>query len=206
MRKKNLKTTSHEDVQMKRGKIFVVSAPSGAGKTTLLDHVRRTVPNIVYSISATTRRPRAHEKDGEHYFFLSEDEFKEKIAAGELAEWQKVHGHYYGTPKAFVKDTVERGTHVVMDLDVYGKTQFQNAFPDATGIFVTPPSMEELQRRLRERGTDHEESIGVRLENARHELDYARRHGNYDYEIVNDDLEQAKRRIVEIMVHEISSG
>lgn len=189
---------------MSHGTIFVVSAPSGAGKTTLLRHVCETVPHMVYSISATTRAPRNNEVNGRDYFFLTEEQFIRKIERNELAEWQQVHGYYYGTPKAFVEETIAKGDHVVMDLDVHGKTVFERVFPDSVSIFISPPSRDELQRRLCARNTESEEALAVRLANAEKEMAYARTQGNYTYEIVNDDLERARREIVHIVIHEIA--
>jgi guanylate kinase len=178
------------------GKIIVASAASGAGKTTLLDHVRECFPQVVYSISATTRAPRAGEVHGQHYFFLSRQDFEQQAAQGRFAEWQVVHGNYYGTPRGFIDDSIAGGRHVVMDIDVYGKKKFDVVFPQAIGILLLPPSMEELERRLRGRGTDSEEVIARRLTNARDEMAFAREHGSYQYTIVNDDLDRAREEIV----------
>ena len=180
----------------KRGKIIIFSAASGAGKTTILDHLRSTMPDLVYSISATTRKPRSHEKNGVHYFFMSVDEFKEKIEADEFAEWEEVHGNYYGTPKSYINQTIKAGRHIVMDIDVYGKAEFDKAYPDAVGIFIKPPSPEELENRLRKRGTDSEDTIELRLKNAGKETTFAKNNGTYEYTIVNDDLEKTKREVV----------
>jgi guanylate kinase len=179
-----------------RGKILVFSAPSGAGKTTLLTHLQKSVPGLVYSISATTRGPRQGETDGVHYFFLTKEEFERKIAADEFAEWETVHGNYYGTPRAFIESVVESGRHIIMDIDVFGKKKFDKAYPEAVGILITPPSMAHLETRLRSRGTDSEDTIRLRLENAKIEMDVARREGKYEYEIVNDNLEAAKNEVV----------
>ncbi|MBD3393712.1 MAG: guanylate kinase [Chitinivibrionales bacterium] len=189
-----------------RGKIIVCSAPSGAGKTTLLEHVRQTVPNLVYSISATTRPPRRNERDGADYFFMSVGEFKRRIDAGEFAEWQIVHGSYYGTPRSFVDKTVASGKHLVMDIDVRGKVMFDESYPGAHGILILPPSHEVLEKRLRGRGTDTEETISTRLENARKEIEFAETRGRYEYRIVNDDLEGARKRIVEVVREIIGEG
>jgi len=183
----------------KDGKIIVCSAPSGAGKTTLLDHLRASVPNLVYSISATTRKPRPNEADGVHYFFLSTSEFKRRIDDNEFAEWQKVHGNYYGTPKSFVDRTVSSGKHLVMDIDVWGKAMFDKAYPHAWGILILAPSHELLEKRLRDRHSDSEEAIRVRLDNARKELEFARAQGKYEYTIINDNLERAGDEIVRIV-------
>lgn len=178
------------------GKIIVVSAASGAGKTTLLDRVRATFPDIVYSVSVTTRKPRSHEKNGVHYFFVGTDEFRGHIARNELAEWQEVHGNFYGTPRRFVEETVAAGRHIVMDIDVYGKKKLETVFPEAVGILILPPSMDILEKRLRDRRTESEEAIRTRLANARKEMEFARTEGTYEYTIVNDDLERAGAEMV----------
>jgi guanylate kinase len=184
---------------MRKGKIIVFSAPSGAGKTTLLDCLRESNPNLVYSISATTRPPRPGERNGEHYFFMSREEFEERIARDEFAEWQKVHGHYYGTPRRFLDETTEGGRHVVMDIDVYGKKKLDRGYPDAVGVLILPPSFEELERRLRARKTEREETIRVRLANARDEVRFAREEGKYEFTIVNDELERARAELLRLV-------
>jgi guanylate kinase len=181
------------------GKIIVVSAPSGAGKTTLLNYVRVSMPELVYSISATTRPPRSHEKEGEHYFFLSIDEFKARIETGEFAEWQVVHGNYYGTPKSFVEQTIGAGKHLVMDIDVWGKAMLDKSYPQAYGILILPPSFDVLEERLRSRSTEREEDIELRLENSRKEIDFAKSHGTYAFTIINDDLVRAQEEILGVI-------
>jgi guanylate kinase len=188
-----------------RGKIIVFSAPSGAGKTTLLASLLESVPNLVYSISATTRKPRAGEVDGTHYFFLTKDEFERKAENGEFAEWETVHGNYYGTPKAFIESVVESGRHIVMDIDVFGKKKFDKVYPEAAGVLIVPPSMGQLEARLRARGTDDEATVALRLKNAFTEMEFARSEGKYEYEIVNDDLEVAKIKLADI-TRKIISG
>ncbi len=183
----------------KTGKIIVFSAPSGAGKTTILDHLRVTVPNLVYSISATTRKPRAGEIDGRHYFFLSVEEFKGRIEAGDFAEWAVVHNNYYGTPRSFIDQVIQSGRHIVMDIDVFGKKQFDKVYPDAIGVLILPPGMEELEKRLRNRSSDDEETIRTRLKNAVTEIEFARSQGKYEYTIINDDLERTKRETEELV-------
>ena len=174
-----------------RNKLFVMSAASGAGKTTLKDKVIGEFPDIVYSISATTRKPREGEVDGVHYFFKTKEEFEKLIKEDGLIEWNEVHGNYYGTPKFFVEDMLRQGKRVIFDLDVFGKVNFDKVYPDATGILILPPSEEELERRLRGRGTDSEEVIRLRLENAKKEMEFAKTKGKYEYTIINDDLEKA---------------
>ncbi|MBD3320001.1 MAG: guanylate kinase [Chitinivibrionales bacterium] len=190
----------------KTGKIFVVSAPSGAGKTTLLNHLKDTVPDMVYSISTTTRMPREGEIDGVHYSFISEDEFRRRISRDEFAEWQIVHGNYYGTPKAFVDRIVGSGKHIIMDIDVYGKKKFDTVYPEAVGILILPPSLEVLEKRLRGRKSDSEETIALRLHNAGKEMEFAAAEGKYEYRIFNDDLRVARNELVSIVRNEISSG
>ncbi|MDD5675519.1 MAG: guanylate kinase [Chitinivibrionales bacterium] len=184
---------------MPLGKIFVFSAPSGAGKTTLLDILRTSMPGLVYSVSATTRPPRAHEVNGVHYFFLSKEEFKARIARDEFAEWAEVYGNFYGTPKAAVDATIAAGNSVVMDLDVYGKKKFDAVYPQAIGIFIVPPSLMVLERRLRDRKSDSEESIRTRMANARAEIDFAEKAGKYEYTVVNDDLKRAVNEVIQIV-------
>jgi guanylate kinase len=189
----------------KKGKIFVFSAPSGAGKTTLIDFVRDTVPGMVYSVSATTRPPRPGESNGRHYFFISEEEFRRRIAGAEFAEWALVHGYYYGTPKSFIDATVAGGRHIIMDIDVAGKKKFDRIYPEAVGILVLPPDPEELARRLRARKSDDENTIAVRLANASKEMAIAAAEGKYEYTIINDDLERAKQEAARI-VRSLTAG
>jgi guanylate kinase len=177
---------------MTPGKIFVFSAPSGAGKSTILSHLAKTAPDLVYSVSATTRKPRAGETDGVHYFFMTKEEFEAKAARGEFAEWQQVFGNCYGTPRAFIDSVTASGRHIIMDIDVYGKKKFDSAYPEAVGILIVPPSMEALEARLRARATDDEATIRLRLDKARAEMEFARSEGKYEHEIVNDDLETAE--------------
>ncbi|MDR0330231.1 MAG: guanylate kinase [Chitinispirillales bacterium] len=187
-----MRSTAMSDGVVARGKILVFSAPSGAGKTTILEFLLRAVPGLVYSVSATTRKPRAGEVDGVHYFFMGMEEFEAKAERGEFAEWQKVHGNCYGTPRAFIDSVVSSGRHILMDIDVFGKKTFDAAYPEAVGVLIVPPSAEVLEARLRARGTDDEGTISLRLENARTEMAFARTEGKYEYEIVNDNLEAAE--------------
>lgn len=182
-----------------KNKLFVMSAASGAGKTTLKDKVIGEFPDIVYSISATTRKPREGEVDGVHYFFKTKEEFEQMIKDDALVEYNLVHGNYYGTPKFFVEDMLKQGKRVLFDIDVFGKVNFDKVYPEATGILILPPSEEELERRLRGRGTDSEEVIRVRLENAKKEMEFAKTKGKYEHVIVNDDLEKAANELRAIL-------
>ena len=163
-----------------KSNLLVRSAASGAAKTTRKDKVIGEFPDIVYSISATTRKPREGEVDGVHYFFKTKEEFEKLIKEDGLIEWNEVHGNYYGTPKSFVEKTLAEGNRVIFDLDVFGKVNFDKVYPDATGILILPPSEEELERRLRGRGTDSEEVIRLRLENAKKETEFAKTKGKYE--------------------------
>ncbi len=178
--------------------MIVVSAPSGAGKSTLCNRLVAEFPNVAYSVSCTTREPRGEERDGEDYFFLSKKEFKERIKNGEFLEYAKVHGNFYGTLEDTVLYAMEEGRHVLLDIDVQGAEQIRGSLgrldprnPIRRGfvdIFISPPSMEELERRLRGRGTDSDAVIKKRLKNAREEMEHAAR---YSCQIVNDDLDTA---------------
>ncbi|MEN8254599.1 MAG: guanylate kinase [Verrucomicrobiota bacterium] len=184
--------------RLSRPLMIVVSAPSGAGKSTLCDRLVDEFPEVVYSVSCTTRAPRGDEKDGVHYYFLSKKEFKARIKNGEFLEHAKVHGNFYGTLEDTVLFTMEEGNHVLLDIDVQGVRQIREALVRLdprnpircgfTDIFISPPSMEELEQRLRGRGTDEEKAIRKRLENAKAEMDCA---AEYSFQIVNDDLETA---------------
>ena len=182
-----------------KSKLFVMSAPSGAGKTILKDLVIKEFPDMVYSISATTRAPREGEVDGTHYFFKSRDEFKRMIENNELVEWNEVHGNFYGTPKSFVEKMLSEGKRVLFDLDVFGKVNFDKVYPEAIGILILPPSLEILEQRLRNRNTDSDEVISLRLHNARKEIEFAKQHGKYEYKIVNDNLDDAVNQLRKIL-------
>ncbi len=179
--------------------LFVFSAASGAGKTTLMNKVMPGFPNIVYSVSATTRKPRTGEIDGKHYFFKTEKEFEEMIEKNELIEWNKVHNNYYGTPKFFIEQKLAEGTDVALDLDVFGKINFDKVYPQAIGILILPPNIEELEKRLRLRKTETEETLKLRIENAKKEIDFALSKGKYQHVIYNGDLEVAAAELKGIM-------
>ena len=154
---------------------------------------------MVYSISATTRAPREGAVDGTHYFFNSRAEFKRMIENNELVEWNEVHGNFYGTPKSFVEKMLSEGKRVLFDLDVFGKVNFDKVYPEAIGILILPPSLEILEQRLRNRNTDSDEVISLRLHNARKEIEFAKQHGKYEYKIVNDNLDDAVNQLRKIL-------
>lgn len=170
------------------GIALVISAPSGTGKTTLIRRLRTEFPNFGYSISCTTRAPRDGEVDGKDYHFLSRERFVELRDQGHFAEWAEVHGNFYGTPLAPVREMLAKGQDILFDIDVQGAAQLRTTMAEAGFIFILPPSVAELERRLRGRGLDSEEVILRRLTNARAEM---REAPKYDALIVNDDLDTA---------------
>lgn len=185
------------------GRLIVFSAPSGAGKSSLKDALIKRFPTLRYSVSATTRKPRPGELEGVHYFFKTLEEFRAMIERQELVEYMQVHGHFYGTPRAPVLKALEAGDSVILDLDVYGKVNFDKAFPEALGILIVPPDLEELERRLVGRKSDDEETIRVRLQNATRELEFATREGKYEYTVVNDSFDHALEELTRILEKEL---
>ncbi len=180
----------------RRGRIFVLSAPSGAGKSTVGARVRQMLPDLAYSVSLTTRPPRPGERDGVDYHFVSRQEFQHRIAAGEMAEWAEIYGNLYGTSAKVLQETLEEGRDLFLDIDVEGAAQLRRRFPDGVFIFLEPPSLAELERRLRARGTEDEATIQRRLARAASELAQAHL---YDHRVVNDQVERAAAEIVEII-------
>lgn len=174
----------------KEGKVVIVSAPSGAGKSTIVSHLLRSGLNLSFSVSATSRPMRAQEIDGEAYYFMTEEEFREKIAGGAFIEWEEVYpGKYYGTLKQEILRIWNQGHHVLFDVDVKGGINLKHIFGEqALALFIMPPSVGELERRLRTRSTDPEESIIERVEKASEEMGFA---ADFDRIIVNDQLEKA---------------
>ena len=171
------------------GKIFVIVAPSGTGKSTLIERLKIEIPDLQWSVSCTTRPKRVGEVEGEDYFYLTEEDFVSRIERNEFVEWAKVHSKYYGTLKSFVDEGLKAGKTMLFDLDVQGSDSFREVYGErAQIIFISPPSYEELERRLRARATDSLEVIEERLQNAKSELKRAK---DYDFEVVNDDLERA---------------
>jgi guanylate kinase len=180
------------------GLLLVLSAPSGAGKTTLARMFLARCPDALFSISATTRPPRGAERDGVDYHFVTPERFAELAARGEFAEWAEVHGKHYGTLRAPVEEALSKGRVALFDIDVQGGAAIQAAWPrDTVSVFVLPPSMDELARRLRARSTDSEEQIARRLAAARAEI--ARGAARYDHAIVNDDLRTALGQLRDIV-------
>ena len=179
-----------------KGKLLVFSAPSGGGKTTIVRYILKKFPELVFSVSATTRKKRATEVEGKDYFFISEEEFKKKIENDEFVEWEKFYDYYYGTLKSFVNDNLAVGKNVVLELDVKGALNIRKQYPDAVLIFISPPSLEILKERLKKRNTETEEDFRKRIERAGWEIEYSK---YFDYVITNDDLEKAKQKAEEIV-------
>ncbi len=181
----------------KTGKIIVIVAPSGTGKSTLIQRLKKECPELLESVSYTTRQTREGEVDGQHYNFISEDKFLEMKGNDEFLEWAEVHGNYYGTSKSFVEKQLSEGKVLLFDLDVQGTDSFKNYFKEkARVIFIAPPSVETLQERLLGRGTETEESLKLRLSNALGEL---KRKDDFDYCVINDELERAYQELVSIV-------
>ncbi len=183
----------------RKGIIFVISSPSGGGKTTICRKLRKEMPELNYSISVTSRRPRSGEKDGKDYFFISEEEFKKKIENSEFAEWAEIHGHRYGTPHKFLEEALRSGQDIILDIDVKGALQIKEKYKKACLIFLLPPSLETLAARLKKRKTDDKKDIEKRLTRAREELAFLKK---YDYAVVNQNLSLAVEEVKAIITAE----
>lgn len=185
---------------MTNGKLIVISAPSGAGKTTLLKIVMAQIPGLVFSISHTTRAPREGEKNGLDYHFVTKDIFSKMIEDEQFLEHADVHDNFYGTSKASITDQLESGLDVILDIDVQGAGILRNLdSPQGVFIFISPPGLKDLESRLRGRGTETEEMILVRLANAEREMQSA---ADYEYLIVNDNIEEAANLLGAIVIAE----
>ncbi len=180
----------------KRGHLFIISAPAGTGKTTLVKMLTEEFPNVTRSITCTTRKARPGEKNGKDYFFLTEDEFQRKLEAGDFLEHATVFGFNYGTSKSLVEKELKAGKNVILVIDTQGAQQLKGSI-DATFIFISPPSLEVLKKRLQQRGTESPEVIEKRVAWARHELEMI---SLYDYHIINDDLASAYQALKKLIV------
>lgn len=177
---------------MQTGRLIVITGPSGVGKGTLVRSLLSRHPELYLSVSATTRTPRTTEVEGKDYYFLTRDRFQEAIADGEFLEWAEYAGNYYGTPRASVEEKIALGKQVLLEIEIVGAKQIKKTFPEALRIFILPPSLEELERRLRDRATDSEAAILKRLERAKTEIDTGQ---EFDVRVINDDFEQAIRNL-----------
>lgn len=173
---------------MQIGRLIVLTGPSGVGKGTLLQVLRQRHPELYVSISATTRQPRPGEIDAQHYYFVNRQQFEQMVQTDQLLEWAEYAGNYYGTPSAPVEQQIQLGQSVILEIEVVGARKIHKTFPNALRIFILPPSLAELEERLRSRGQDSEEAIAKRLSRAKAEIDAA---DEFDLQIVNDDLETA---------------
>ncbi len=191
--------TDVKEELMATGKLFVISAPSGAGKSTLISRIRPMFPDMLYSISCTTRTPRKGETDGVDYYFITRDKFASMVEQDDFLEWKEVHGNLYGTPARPVRDALSKGLRMILDIDVQGAKEVFAKVLDAVGIFISAPGEDVLEFRLRRRGTDTDESIRTRLFNAGREMEMT---GLFRYHVVNDDLTQAVSELASIISRE----
>ncbi|WP_286975467.1 guanylate kinase [Acetomicrobium sp. UBA5826] len=197
--------TNYSNINHKRekGYLFVISGPSGAGKGTIRRELFKRLSDLVYSISCTTRQPREGEQDGVDYYFVEGEEFEKRKRSGDFLEWAFVHGNYYGTPKKEVLKNLEEGKDVILEIDVQGALNVKKVFPEAVLIFILPPSEEVLRERLISRGTENEESLRTRLNNAAWEMKLA---GVYDHAIINDDVNRAAEELVRLIMNYRKGG
>ena len=186
-----------------RGRLIVVSGPSGAGKSTLIREALGAVPELAYSVSATTRAARPGEVHGEHYLFLSRDEFERWIDEGKFLEWAEYSGNLYGTPEGKVEEMLDSGRSVILEIELQGARQVRRKRPDAAMVFVRAPSLEETRRRLSGRATETAEAMETRLQTAVGEV--AAR-DEFDFEVVNGEWERARRDMIETMEHIVAGG
>ena len=180
---------------------IIISAPSGSGKTTICKYLQKLDSSINFSISCTTRQKRENEVEGEDYFFISNEEFEKKINDNKFIEWEQIHGNfYYGTLKSTLEKAINEDKRILLELDVKGATSVKKLYPNKSlSIFIEPPSVEVLKLRLEKRGTDNDERIIKRLERLESELSYK---SNFDYHVINDDLDQAVNEIMNIIKNE----
>lgn len=181
------------------GLLIVLSGPSGAGKGTLCRELLRQIPDIMYSVSATSRSSRQGEVEGVHYFFRSREDFERMIAQGELLEYAEFCGNFYGTPRFAVEEAIQNGKDVILEIEIQGALQIKKRFPQGVFIFIVPPSLDVLSERIHRRGTETEEVIQKRLAKAVQELEYIT---EYDYVVVNDEIPVAVDKIKSILVAE----
>lgn len=189
--------TGVSDAAVAPGRLVVLTGPSGVGKGTLLSRLRERHPHLYLSTSATTRAPREGEEHGQDYYFVTRETFEDMIEQGELLEWAEFAGNYYGTPRQPVAVQIERGNQVILEIELKGARQVADSFPHALKVFIAPPSPEELERRIRDRGQDEEAAITKRLNRARVELAAA---DEFDVTVINDDLEQAIAKLEQILL------
>jgi guanylate kinase len=186
-------------ISMSSGLLIVLSGPSGVGKGTVCAELRRRMPELVYSVSATTRPPRVGEKEGVNYFFLTREQFQDMIRRDALLEYTEYVGNYYGTPREFVERTIAQGKDIILEIEVQGALQVKRKFPEGIFVFLLPPSIEALKERIIGRGTEAPEVIAHRLAVAAEEIEQVR---HYQYAVINDEIEAACARIQSIITAE----
>ena len=184
---------------MRKSVLVVISGPSGVGKTTIIKALLSRRSDVIFSVSCTTRPKRPGEVHGRDYFFITEEEFRSMVERGEFLEWAQVHGYLYGTPRSFIEKAINEGKSVILDIDVQGAMKVMENFKDAVFIFVAPPSLEDLEKRLRKRKTESEESIRRRLKDARWELQFI---DKFQYLIINKELDSAIEELDSIITAE----
>ena len=177
-------------------KLIILTGPSGVGKGTVVKEILSKDKNIWLSISATTRKPREGEKDGENYYFLNQETFKEMIEQNLFLEWAQFAGNYYGTPLSSVNEKIKKGFTVLLEIEVEGAKQIRKKFPESLSIFLLPPSKAELERRIRHRGTEEEEVIKKRLLRANYEISES---NQFDFELINHNIDETAKRIIELI-------
>ena len=183
----------------KRGLLIVISGPSGAGKGTVCKALLKEVKDLNISISMTTRKPRVGEIDGINYYFVQEDYFKKMVEERELLEYAKVYDNYYGTPKRKVLEKLNQGKDVILEIDIQGALKVKSQFSEGVFIFIVPPSMEELENRIKKRGTETEEEVAKRFQSSYKEINYV---SKYNYIVINDEIEKAVERVKSIIIAE----
>jgi guanylate kinase len=193
------RSKSLKELTAGRGMLVVVSSPSGGGKGTLIRRVLKTVPNLGYSVSFTTRAPREGEQDGRDYFFVSVEKFSEMIERGAFLEWAVVHGNHYGTSHTQVERELQEGHDIILEIDVQGATSVRRLVMDAVGVFILPPSFEILRARLEARGSERPNDLALRLRNSRGEVEHYR---EFQYIIINDDAEIAASQLASVIYAE----
>lgn len=180
----------------KKGKIIAVSSPSGGGKTTIVKRILKEFPELIFSVSATTRPKRKNEKHGVEYYFISEKEFKNHIENNNFVEWERFYDYYYGTFKSFITDNIEKGKSLVLEVDVKGALSLKQIYPESHLIFIDPPSLDELVKRLRNRNTESPEDFQKRIDRAKMELELKEK---FDYVVENKVLEKAISEVLSLI-------